>query len=202
MNGVFRTGAATLPSLRPNVFNNVPGVVDCVVFENSTNQTDSVGRLPHSVHYVVYGGADTAIAEEIHARKAAGIDTYGKTSVKLLKPYGEFTVKFDRPTLRFVWLSITLQKTHRHDAVSITRLQEKVLAVARNTLIGESIPSARLLCPLLGLSEIHDADIRWALTEKETEKPQDWKTGLVPASPVELLLFAASRIDIEAKHDD
>lgn len=202
VNGVFRTGAATLPSLRPNVFNNVPGVVDCVVFENSTNQTDSVGRLPHSVHYVVYGGADTTTAEEIHARKAAGIDTYGKTSVKLLKPYGEFTVKFDRPTLRFVWLSITLQKTHRHDAVSMARLQEKVLAVARNTLIGESIPSARLLCPLLGLSEIHDADIRWALTEKETDKPPDWKTGLIPASPVELLPFAASRITFEEKHDD
>ncbi|MBG6243071.1 MAG: hypothetical protein EKE20_15175 [Candidatus Symbiopectobacterium sp. Dall1.0] len=202
VNGVFRTGAATLPSLRPNVFNNVPGVVDCVVFENSTHQTDSVGRLPHSVHYVVYGGADNAIAEEIHSRKAAGIDTHGKTAVKLAKPYGEFTVRFDRPTLRFVWLTIRVQKTHRHDVVSLERLKERVLTVAGDYHIGESVPAVRFLFPLLSMSEIHDAEIHWALTEKETDKPSAWTSGLIPANPAELLLFAASRINIEAENDD
>lgn len=201
VNGVFRTGAATLPSLRPNVFNNVPSVRDCVVFENSTNKTDSFGRLPHSVHYVVYGGADNAIAEEIHSRKAAGIDTHGKTAVKLAKPYGEFTVRFDRPTLKYVWLSVTVEKNSEHDGLPPSRIKDALLSIASGYRIGEAIPPARLLCPVFALGEVHNADIRWAVTDKETDKPQMWKSGLIPASPVELLLFAGSRIEVEVKND-
>lgn len=201
VDGVFRTGAATLPSLRPNVFNNVHGVRDCVVFENSTSKTDSFGRLPHSVHYVVFGGSDNAIAEEIHARKAAGIDTHGETAVKLEKPYGDFTVRFDRPKLRYIWLKISVEKINEHIVLSKSLIKEALLSIASSYRIGESIPPARLLCPVFSLKEIKNADIRWALTDKETDKPKAWKNGLIPASPVALLLLSETRIEIEVTND-
>jgi len=64
--GVFRFGAGTLPSIGPNLLNDVPGIVDIRVFQNSTDAVDAEGRLPHSIHVIVDGGIDDDIAAAIY----------------------------------------------------------------------------------------------------------------------------------------
>ncbi len=77
-------GAATLEAIRADVL-QVTGVRSCVVFENASEFTDGDGRPPHSIEVVVLtttgdtpdATIDQAIADQIFASKAAGIETFG-----------------------------------------------------------------------------------------------------------------------------
>lgn len=101
--GVFRLGGAVLPSIAPNIVNEVPGLIDIRVFENDTDGTVN-GRLPHSIHVIVEGGLEDNIARAIYNYKAAGIDTNGAITKVLQTDEGEQIIKFDRPTPVYVWV--------------------------------------------------------------------------------------------------
>ncbi|MGH8817491.1 MAG: hypothetical protein ACREX5_12935, partial [Achromobacter pestifer] len=96
--GLFRLGAATLPSIGPNVRDRVAGVRTVKVFMNNTDQPDASGRPPHSVHAVVDGGLDDEVADAIFRVVAAGIDTHGQQAVVVKDADGaDQMIRFDRP---------------------------------------------------------------------------------------------------------
>ena len=73
-----------------------------------TDETDSDGLPPHSIEAIVYGGTDANIAAAIHARKAAGIQTYGGQSAQVLDASGKLrTIKFSRPTPVLIYVQIS-----------------------------------------------------------------------------------------------
>lgn len=67
------------------------------------------GPPPHSIEAVVYGWARSSdVAQQIFRRKAAGIQTYGSTTVAVLSSSGvTYNIKFSRPTLVPVWIKVT-----------------------------------------------------------------------------------------------
>lgn len=108
VTGVYRLGAATLPSLAPNIINNVAGIEDIRVFANNGDAPDAAGRLPHSIHVVAEGGLQEAIARAIYTYKAAGIDTNGAIVQTIETAEGGQLIRFDRPTRVYIWVRATI----------------------------------------------------------------------------------------------
>lgn len=102
-------GSAPLDALWSEV-SQVDGVTTCVVFENVTDVT--VGTIgPHGVEVLVEGGLDAEIGEAVIAGKAAGIATFGTTTYAGTLSNGVgVEVKFTRPSLVSVWVTVSLVK--------------------------------------------------------------------------------------------
>ena len=101
-------GGVNADAIRGEILQNVEGVYSAIVYENDTDETDSEGLPPHSIEAVVYGGLDSDVAQQIFRRKAAGIQTYGSTTVAVLSSSGvTYNIKFSRPTLVPVWIKVT-----------------------------------------------------------------------------------------------
>lgn len=77
--------STALPSLTPvgslqGSIASLANVVRVLVYENSTDSTDSNGLPEHSISAVVEGGDLDEIAETIGQKKTPGADTYGTTT--------------------------------------------------------------------------------------------------------------------------
>ena len=104
---VDKPGGSNTDAVRAQLL-ETPGVVTAVVWENETDETDADGLPPHSIEAIVYGGADAIVAAAIHARKAAGVQTHGGSSVQLLDASGRLkTVRFSRPTTVPVYMRVS-----------------------------------------------------------------------------------------------
>lgn len=127
---IFNRSSMMLESIRSAILNNVQGVVSVAPYENATNETDSLGRPPHSIEIVVDGGDSTQIAQQILANKAGGISTYGNTSVTLPGVYDEdIIVRFNRPETIYVWLhlDVTIKKNENLPSNYIELLKTAIL---------------------------------------------------------------------------
>ncbi len=104
--GVYQLGAATFPAIRAGLIDGVVGVTAVTLIENTTSAT--VGSLPpHSVQAVVTGGDDLAIATALFNLVAAGIDTYGTTSIAVTDSQGtSHTIRFSRPQPVYIWVKV------------------------------------------------------------------------------------------------
>jgi uncharacterized phage protein gp47/JayE len=101
---------SSLEALRSAVL-RVPGVTTAHVFQNVTAVTDADGVPPKAVEVLVLGGDDNDIREAIFGHIAAGIQSYGTTSGTVTDSEGVAqSVAFTRPTLRTIYVSITLVK--------------------------------------------------------------------------------------------
>ena len=110
------SGNSPPDAIRAAVF-GVLGVTSCTVFYNNTDLTDSNGIPPHSVHVVVEGGDDTAIATTLSSNVAAGIGTIGSTTVAVNDSQGTpHDYKFTRPAAVNVYQVITLTYDSRPSA--------------------------------------------------------------------------------------
>lgn len=79
---------------------NVANVTKLVVLENTGDTVDANGTAAHGIQVVVYGGADSEIADQIFKRKAVGIATSGSTTATVVDSQGlAYTMRFTRPTL-------------------------------------------------------------------------------------------------------
>lgn len=103
-------GRATADAIRAYILKNVEGVTACGVFVNDSDVTDAEGLPPHSIEALVLGGDDQAIADAIWAVKGAGINsTNGSVTKTVTDASGEsHTIKFSRPTLKPIYVDITV----------------------------------------------------------------------------------------------
>lgn len=100
-------GGVNTDAIRAALLQNVEGIMDAQVFENTTDETDENGLPPHSVEAVVYGGLETDIAQQIFDRVAGGIRTFGQVSVPVIMANGNTTtICFSRPTLVHVYVQV------------------------------------------------------------------------------------------------
>ena len=145
-------GGVNADAIRGEILQNVEGVYSAIVYENDTDETDSEGLPPHSIEAVVYGGLDSDVAQQIFRRKAAGIQTYGSTSVAVLSSSGvTYNIKFSRPTLVPVWIKVTDLETDANrfpvdgkDQIAQALIDYIGSDVKGGTTIGETVYYNRL----------------------------------------------------------
>lgn len=98
-----------IDSICSQLINNVANVESATGYENDTDYEDSAGRPPHSVEIVVDGGNENEIASIILDKKAAGIQTFGETTVNVATKYGDSVpIHFNRPEYVYVWMKVTI----------------------------------------------------------------------------------------------
>lgn len=74
------TGAVAINNSIAAAVANVPGVIQSVLYENSTGSPDANGVPAHSICVVTNGGSPIAICNAIASKKTPGTGTYGSTS--------------------------------------------------------------------------------------------------------------------------
>lgn len=108
-------GGVNIDAIVAEVYESVEAVISVVGEENDSDFESENGLPPHSFEVVAYGGLDEDIAKAIFRRKAAGIQTFGNTTVSVLGASGQtFSINFSRPTPVNVWVRVTDLVTDRH----------------------------------------------------------------------------------------
>lgn len=100
-------GGVNIDAIVAEVYENVEAVIAVTGEENDTDFESKTGLPPHSIEIVAYGGLDEDIARAIYRRKAAGIQTFGNTSVAVITAAGRtYDVHFSRPAPVNVWVKV------------------------------------------------------------------------------------------------
>lgn len=106
-------GGVNIDAITAEVYENVKSIIAVIGEENTTDETNAHGLPPHSIEIVAYGGLDEDIAKAIYRRKAAGIQTYGNTTVPVITASGRlYDICFSRPTPVDIWVRITELSTN------------------------------------------------------------------------------------------
>lgn len=200
--GVFRFGAGTLPSIGPNILNEVPGIVDIRVFDNKTDVMDSAGRKPHSVHVIVDGGIDDDIAQAIYRYKGGGIDTNGAVSKTLTTPEGLQIIQFDRPEPVYIWAraQVTLLPPDEQAFPSdgFEQVKASILTTGQSHVIGQDVRIQRFFCLIYGTSGIDTVDLQFAYSTDPdfVPGPGDYVAANIVIGDIQKALFDGSRIEV------
>lgn len=200
--GVFRFGAATLPSIAPNILNDVPGVIDVRVFHNPTDSTDGEGRLPHSVQVIVDGGVAETIAEAIYHYIAAGIDTNGEVVKTFQTPEGTQIIKFDRPESVYIWVKATISilppEEQRFPSDGLDRVQAAIAGLGASLVIGQDVILQRFYCAIYAIPGISDVDLTFASSLSSGFNPSsgDYSAANITIDPAQKAKFDISRVAV------
>jgi len=173
--GVYRLGAATIDAIKANIIETVMGLVSCAVYENVKDVVDEDGRPPHSIEVVAYGGDPNAIANEIFRLKAAGIDTFGTTTVTVSDVGGyRHDINFNRPLPIYVWVTaqITLYDEETFPANGDTQIANIIVATGNTFEVGKDILHQRFHGPIYSrVNGIASIVISTAVTSDPTATP-------------------------------
>lgn len=108
-------GGVNIDAIVAEVYESVEAVIAVTGEENDTDFKSASGLPPHSFEVVAYGGLDEDIAKAIFKRKAAGVQTFGNTTVAVVSASGKtYDINFSRPTPVNVWVQVTDLVTDRH----------------------------------------------------------------------------------------
>ena len=201
--GVFRLGAATLEAVRANLLANVPGLSYAYVAENITNAVDAFGRLPHSVHAIVDGGADADVAAELFRVVAAGIDYNGAVSVPVTDSHGTIhAIKFDRPQPVYVWVkvSVTLlpSSEEQFPADGYQQVVRSIVETGNKFGIGMDIVWQRLLASAHKVAGVSTATLTIATGPDAVTPPApgNYVATNIAIGPAEIGAFDAARVEV------
>lgn len=200
--GVFRFGAATLPSIGPNILNEVPGISDIRVFNNQTDQIDTAGRKPHSVHVIADGGLDDDIAHAIYRFKSGGIDTNGAVIKVLDTSEGIQLIQFDRPQPVYVWVRAVVSLLPVDEQAfppdGFGQIEKAILATGQEHTIGLDVRHQRFFCLIYGTEGIAQVDLKLAHSTDPhfVPRPADYKAANIEIGDAQKALFDASRIEV------
>lgn len=150
-------GSGTVDSIRAKLL-KVDDVEDAVVFENTSDTTDSSGRPPHSLHPVVLGGTDADVAQAIWDAAGGGIDTYGAESVAATDSRGKSqTVNFDRATEKNVYLELDVDIiSDDYPSDGDTQLATALVNKGDLLTMGQDVIAELLQSVAFGVSGVYD----------------------------------------------
>ena len=134
--------------------NDLPGVIEARVLENSGNSIDENGLPAHSIHVVVLGGSNQDIADTIWARKTGGTTLLGQTSVTVQDAQGgQQVVKFSRPTEVREKARITVSPRIGWTISKPAQIKQVLVDwVSNNQTTGAELANAALYTPLNSLT--------------------------------------------------
>lgn len=143
MSPAYSVFEALLESIK-----SVPGVSRVSGWENDTGEPSNgttppdvpAGLPPHSVCFVVEGGEDDAVAQQIYLKKTPGCFTFGTTSVVLESITGNKTeISFYRPEYTDLKVRITIKKLSTYNDTYPDKIVESVVDYINNVNLGETI---------------------------------------------------------------
>lgn len=106
-------GGVNIDAIIAEVYEKVKSIIAVIGEENDTDETNAHGLPPHSIEIVAYGGLDEDVAKAIYRRKAAGIQTYGNTTVPVISASGKlYDICFSRPAPVSIWVRVTELSTN------------------------------------------------------------------------------------------
>lgn len=195
---IFARSARMLESVKSAILANCQGVSSVAVYENDGDQTDEMGRWPHSIEVVADGGDATEIARQILNTKAGGISTFGAVEVSLPGEYGEeIVVRFNRPTYLKVWMqiSVSVGQGSSLPANYVGLIKEQVLSVMSGIGTGVDIVPQRSLLPALynTVPGVSYMDISLA---SGNAKPSSYLLHSIAVSVRERAVISEDRIEV------
>lgn len=196
---VYRKGQSLIEAIAARLYEEVSGVTAAMVFENTSDTIDSDGRPPHSIEAVVQGGDDTEVAQKVWQTKPPGIATHGTTAIAITDSQGvRRTMRFNRPTVRKVWIKIIITKNPDESFPGDTpeRVRNLVLADGQNHKIGQDVILQRFFGNIykntLGIGSLTIT----AAVKDTTPGAGDYTTSNIVIGVRELASFAAERIEV------
>lgn len=167
-------GSSGLDAIVSSIKNDVLNVSVCSGKENTTDLWIN-DDPPHSIHFVVGGGDDLAIAQKIWDKKAGGIRTVGAVAVTVLDINGSGQqVRFDRPSTRYAWITIQVRiyAEEIYPVDGADRIKKSVLEYAnQNYKIGLDLIPVRFIPAVLAIPGIEGVFIEVALTNTPNDIP-------------------------------
>ncbi|WP_454691120.1 hypothetical protein [Achromobacter aloeverae] len=201
--GVYRLGAATEPSIAPNIRDGVRGIRAVKVYRNNGDEVDEDGRPPHSVHVVVDGGLDDEVALAIFKVVAGGIDTFGQQTVIVRDSEGaDHPIHFDRPEPIYVWVSCATTLLPTSEQVfppdGFDQIKKNLAAEGDSFGVGDDVIIQRLYGAIYKTTGISSADLRLAYSTDPafTPQPADFAATNITVEPFQLARFDLSRIEV------
>lgn len=160
-------GGVNIDAIIAEVYESVEAVIAVTGEENDTDETSESGLPPHSFEIVAYGGLDEEVAQAIFRRKAAGIQTYGNTSVPVVDAAGiSHSIQFSRPSPVNVWVKVfnlVTDKTFPLDGVEQIKqsLVDFIGASTKGGLgIGQNVICVALPTEVLKVQGVIDFDLQ------------------------------------------
>ncbi len=160
-------GGVNIDAIVAEIYESVEAVIAVTGDENDTDEVDANGLPPHSIEIVAYGGLDEEIATAIFRRKAAGIQTFGNTTVPVISASGRtYDISFSRPTPVYVWVKITDLVTDQHFPLDgIEQIKQRIVSFIGGNIrgglnIGQPVIQVVLPTEVLKVSGVVDFNLR------------------------------------------
>lgn len=198
---IFNRSSMMLESIRSSILNNVQGVVSVAPYENDTNEVDEHGRPPHSIEIVVDGGDSSEIAQQILAKKAGGISTFGDTTVILPGAYDEdIPIRFSRPSVVYTWfhLGITLSKSDSLPQNYVDLLRKVIIDNMREIESGSDVIPQQFMSSLYeACSGISYIDIKVFSSTSDSDHPTEYPDRTVSVMARQRAYTSEEMIEVE-----
>lgn len=87
----------------------IPGLLQAVVYENTTSSTNGQGVPGHSIWVVVDGGNEAAVANMIYLYRNMGCGMYGNVTTNVTEPNGTlFPISFSYVGMQNLYINLTV----------------------------------------------------------------------------------------------
>lgn len=140
-------GTGNASSIRAALL-KVPTVTSAYVYENETDETDSMGIPPHSLACYVAGGTNYSqqIGEAIFSTKAAGIATYGSIVVSVEDDGGfSHTVKYNTMEAVPISVEVSIVTTVEFEGESgLAKIKENITNYINGLSFGDDVILSQL----------------------------------------------------------
>lgn len=193
---IFNRSSSMIESIKSAILENVQGVQSVAVYENDTNEIDSMGRWPHSVEVVVDGGDTTEIAQQILNTRAGGISTYGSVETTLHGVYGEdIIVRFNRPQYINVWfkVGVTLSRNTNPPINYVELIKSQIIEKMEDLGSGDSVIPQHFNLAVSGIDYI---DVWLFASADKGEQPTGYTQRSVSISARERAVTDENRIEV------
>lgn len=115
------------------------------VYENDTNQVNSLGLPPHSITCVVEGGSDEDISNAIFIHRGIGCYTNGDVVVNVTDAKGQVTpIRFFRPTYVDIDVTINIKALAEYTTATTEAIKSKLQDYLNSMEIGISLTISSL----------------------------------------------------------
>lgn len=200
--GTHRLGASGLDAIRANIRNNVPGVIQCVMYENETNAVDEANRPAGSIEAIIRGGDTQELLNELFRVKGGGIKTYGLNPGIAYDSEGEaHEVAITRPQNLYVWISarIVLREGRTVGADTYSRFKETLIREGNGHGIGDDVIQQEFIGPLFDTSDaISSVELSLYATTNATYVPNlnEYKLANIVTGDRQIPVFSSNRVTV------
>lgn len=203
--GMYALGGATLKAIAATITDKVQGVETVIGYENTSDYADLFGRPPHSVHMIVDGGLDHEVARAIYESKAAGIDTFGDTTVAVANNIGVPTlISFDRPVPIYVWIRAVVSLLDASEQAfpdnGLNDIRDALVARGNELGIGDDVIWQSFFRAVYNVSGVGYATLLFATSsDPEVQPPStDYRSANIEIGARQRATFDARRVEVSS----